>query len=280
MEEKNQNRGLMVVIIILLLVIIALICVIGYMMLDKGSKSDIIDNSSEELKNEDKDLQLVDYINKKFDKNTINKDLLAQYSVCGALASDSSLGTNEVILPMIKSEKVGAKQFNEAIQNEYQDQIKLLTEDGIKDELEKIVQENPNVVHKLSSAILGGDSTINYEYKNSNEYITVLVTSSGGSPCASGGVSTNSFTYDIKNDKYLNNDEVLERFNITKQMIKQAIVTNQPALEFDSSLESALNDSFEDLFYLWIENNTLTIGSNRGLGDNRPQDVSFSIANK
>lgn len=280
MEEKNQNRGLMVVIVMLLLVIIALICVIGYMVLDKKSKSDEIDNNSQELTTEEKDVQLVEYINKKIDKNTINKDFLDQYRVCGTLASDSLLGTNEVILPMLKSEKVGAKQFNEIIRNKYQNQIELLTEEGIKNYLEKIMQENPNVVDKLSSTILGGNSTINYEYKNSKKYITVLVTDSSGSPCAGGGSSTNSFIYDIENDKYLNNEDVLEKFNITKEMIKQSIVTNQPMLEFDSGLDSALNNSFEDLFYLWIENNTLTIGSNRGLGDNRPQDVSFSIANK
>jgi len=66
MEEKNQNRGLMVVIVILLLVIIALICVIGYMVLDQKENNKI---SNQPEINNDTNLNVEDGI--KENKKTI-----------------------------------------------------------------------------------------------------------------------------------------------------------------------------------------------------------------
>lgn len=205
---ENKKNSLTMV----LIVIIAILClVVGWLLGSKfaDKENEILDNPTTDTE-EKEELNVVDYINKTFDKNTINKDFLAQYTVCDFLASEIELGVNEVRLPMIKSNKPGAQIFNDTIKNHYKDSLDELTEEGVKNSLESIAQEHPDVVDKFSSNILGSYNTINYEYKNSNGYISVLITSNGTSGCGTGGSYIDSYVYDIENDQYLTKEDVIK----------------------------------------------------------------------
>jgi hypothetical protein len=95
--------------------------------------------------------------------------------------------------------------------------------------------------------------------------------------CGSGGGGQTSYVYDIENDKYLNNEDVLKEFNITKEQIKNKFIEEYPNLESDLGLESSLNDYFENLYYLYIQDGFLNINSTRDLDPSKRPVIKLSI---
>jgi len=156
------------------------------------------------------------------------------------------------------------------LQEKYADTIEMLNPDS------DVYKELDPLDGKKTAGVFG-HSYVNYTYYNSNNYISILVNSGGSMLCGSGGGSDSSYVYDIENDKYLTNEDVLKKFNITKEQVKNKFIEQKPELKNDEYLESTLNDSFEDSYHLYIKNSILNISYNRFLDPAERPIIEFSI---
>lgn len=268
MNEKSKNILIVVLMVIIGILIFSLSFILGMKYADKNSSEEIInkDESEKVITN----IKVVDYINKSFNKNNIDKSILKNFIICGVPATEQELGTAEVTIPMIESEKIGAKSLNKMIQEKYKENIEVLNPNSY------VYKQLEPSDDKKNSYIFGYNS-VDYVYYNSDKYISIIIDSGIGSLCASGGGSKESYIYDIENDKYLTNEEVLKKFNITKEQLKNKFIEQDSSLENDSSLISSLNEEFNDLYYLYIKDGILIVSESTDRFDVEPLIVQIPI---
>lgn len=273
MNEKTKNILIIVLIIIICILIFALVFALGIKVGRDGELKcveQIVENENNKEENQvPEEIKVIDYINKSLDKNMIDKSILQKYTVCGELATERELGTVEVKLPMLDSKKAGAKAFNKMLQEKYADTIEMLNPDS-----DVYKQLDPNDSKKIAGVF--GHYSINYMYYNSDNYISVLVTHSGGMLCGSGGGNEFSHIYDIQNDKHLTNEDVLKKFNISKEQVKTKFIEKYANLENEEHFSLRLNDSFESNYYLYIKDGILKINCNDFYYEEQPY-IEFSI---
>ena len=110
-------------------------------------------------------------------KNDIDKSILEKIIVCGIPATEQELGTVEVTLPMIESEKTGAKSLNKMIQEKYARYIEMLNPNG-----EVYKQIDPS--NDKNNSYTFGYNYVDYVYYNLDKYISIIIHTSAGSLCA------------------------------------------------------------------------------------------------
>ena len=244
---ENKKNSLTIV----LVVIIAILClVVGWLLGSKfaDKESEILDNPTPDTE-EKEELNVVDYINKTFDKNTMPKN----YVICGV---DSTYGVNKVTLPMIQSNKPGVQNFNNVIKNHYKNALDVLTEEGVNEKIKSF-----NYSEKQIDGILGSNEVVEYKYSKTEQYISILITKSGGHPCATsyGSTHINSFNYDINNDKYITNTETLSLLGIPKEQVLNAFIEKNPYLSNYESFATLVYEEFDKSFYIYITENNVEI---------------------
>ena len=236
-ERKSSNRLLTTLVIIL---VIAVLGLTGFIVYDKVLKKEKTDPSVENNRGDNESTVTVsDYFYGSYDRKSFNVE-----SKC-IVDSESGpvYGKDSVRIPKIDSEKPGAKEINNLIVEQFGKYTKL-------DESLDWGRMEGNV----STSI-----TIDYDYKISNGYLSILVSYSAGASCMTGSYYNSSFVYDINNDKYLKNADLLNVYNVSKtDLIEKTIEDIEKMIIEPESIKNDYIDAIkeqvnDDDYYAYID---------------------------
>ena len=153
------------------------------------------------INNIGKDVVVRDYINYTIDRTGIKN--------CGG---SSEFGKANVRIPMIDSNKKGATELNKLIKND----LELFLDSSYYTNFD--IKKGKTALELIAS--------YGYWYVNNSNYLTLKVSSIYKTYCATGSSYNHYYTYDIENDNYLSNDELLKLYNISYEDLKKKIKDN------------------------------------------------------
>ena len=195
---------------------IGLFCGYKYSELKLGNVMD------KECNNNSDYVEVVDYVNYSIDKT-------GKKSVCG-----EEYGEETIIIPMLTTNKNGVADLNNAINFDLKGYIlasKRSYEEAFEDEV------------SYSSS---------YNYMVIGDYIIIHIITSNVVNCGTGFKYDNYYVYNVKEDKYLTNDELLFLYNISKVDLKNKIKADIESMNddnkmvfYDEIIDNLENDNYQ-----------------------------------
>jgi len=220
MKEKfNKNKNFFLVFLSILV-----ICLSLTLLYEKFIKNNNVNNS---INNEvSKEIEIVDYVNYSIDKGGIESDCVVH-------------GVEIIKIPMIKSDKQGAVELNNKIKNNFKIYI-----DATNRTEEEALNSDVNYA-------------MNYSYEKYQNYVSLKMIGGFGPYCGTSPTSeTYYYTYDVKNDEILSNNDLLNLAKVTKkellEKVKNDITTNYPLLDVNSIIQTVESDLNSELYNIYI----------------------------
>ena len=180
MKKKfNKNRNVFLVILSILVICLSFNILYDKFIKKNNNDKNIIDNNAQEI-------EVIDYVNYSIDKTGIESDCVVH-------------GIEIIRIPMIDSDKQGAVELNNKLKNNFKIYI-----DATKRTKEEALNSDVNYV-------------MNYSYEKYHNYISLKLIGGFGPYCGTSPTSENSYyTYDIKNDIQMSQEDLLNLVNLSK----------------------------------------------------------------
>lgn len=195
-----MKKNLVIVVLILIIIILSVTLGIAIGKSDNNKINNVSNTNNVDDNNKDNsnsEFKVISTLkNKIYDtKNGEKVKIPCDYNEYAYISVD---------IPKINSEKTGAKNINNKINEYLSYEIELINNPDFSDMAEK---------HKFSI-----DQTYNYVIKDDILYLFIT---KNIKTCGTGGGSTKTFLYNIKNDKQLNNIDIINKYNIPIETIKK-----------------------------------------------------------
>lgn len=245
-----------VVIIILIIIVLGMGSFLIYdKIIHKEINNNILNQNIKDDNTSISDVKVVDYINETYDKSSIKSQVEGHYRGCD-MGDGTIYGTIKVNLPKLLGDGAEIKKINQLIVNDYNDILYLMNDQRLIDEINKADDQ------KRITSLITGSYDINYQYNKGNDFISILVKSNTSCLCMGGSIDSKSYYYDFKNNKILSNEDVINKYNISKEDIKTKIYSmeNEENI-YDYHIKNSIQDleSFDEMYAVYVENNKLTV---------------------
>jgi len=194
--EKRKNGCIIIFLIVCIFVALGAGLFGGYKYYELKNNGDNKEESNQDVEDSleiEEEIKVIDFINYSIDKSGIKNS-------CG-----QELWKETIKLPMLTSNKKGILEINNAI----------------KEDMNYVIEAANRTEEEALKAESFFESS--YGYIVIEDFIVMHISTFGGMYCGTRSQNDYYYNYDIKNDIYLTNNELLDLYNVSESDLKKRV---------------------------------------------------------